>query len=216
VTTPLLEPKRLAASDQLSRLLDGKVTAAKFDYDYLRFNLGVFGDRALRRLAVGPEGHAERAEIARRASATLAKANRWEGQPSPPPDLAAAIEVLPRGASLDPELVTFLRRQADSSAGSGLVCLRVSGLACVVLVVDLDGDGVEEVASVNGFPMNVYARSAAGWRRVGELREEMGQMYSSPVWLDSIRSMPARVAPSRWHVLEAGGRRLYLAESVPR
>jgi hypothetical protein len=212
VTTPLLEPKRLAADDQVSRLLAGKVSAARFDYDYLRFNLGVFGDRALRRLAAGPGGHAESAEIARRATATLAKTSRWE-QASPPPDLAAAIEVLPKGASLDPELVTFLRQQADSSAGAGLICLRVSGLACVVLVVDLDGDGLDEVASVNGFPMNVYARTAAGWRRVGELREEMGQMYSSPLWLDSIRAVPARVTPSRWHVLEAGGRRLYLAES---
>jgi hypothetical protein len=215
VVTPLLEPKRLAAADQVSRLLAGKVPAAKFDYDYLRFNLGVFGDRALRRLAAGPGGHAESAEIARRASATLAKSSRWE-DPGPPPDLAAAIEVLPRGAALDPELLAFFRRQADSSAGAGLICLRVSGLACVVLIVDLDGDGVEEVASVNGFPMNVYQRSAGGWRRVGELREEMGQVYGSPLWLDSIRSMPARATPSRWHVLEAGGRRLYLAESGPR
>jgi hypothetical protein len=109
--------------------------------------------------------------------------------------------------------VAYIRQQADSSAGAGLICLRVSGLACVVLVVDIDGDGVDEVASVNGFPMNVYARSAAGWRRVGELREEMGQMYGSPRWLDSIRSMPTRVTPSRWHRLEVGGRRLYLAES---
>jgi hypothetical protein len=209
VTTPLLDPKRLAAADQVSRLLDGKVAAAKFDYDYMRFELGTFGDRALRRLAAGPAGHPERAEIARRAGATLAKSSRWE-QSAPPPDLAAAIEVLPRGASLDPELVTYLRRQADSTAGSGLICLRVSGVACVVLVVDLDGDGVDEVASVNGHPMNVYARSAGGWVRVGELR---GEGYADPRWLDSVRSAPPQVVPSRWHSLEIGGRRLYLVES---
>jgi hypothetical protein len=210
VTTPPLDPKRLAAADQVSRLLTGKVAAAKFDYDYMRFELGTFGERALERLAAGPKGHAERAEIARRASATLAKTHRWE-QP-PPPDLAAAIEVLPKGASLDPDLMTFLRRQADSAAGTGLICLRVSGVACVVLLVDLDGDGMDEAASLNGQPMNVYARTAAGWARVGELRSDG---YPGPHWLDSIRASPPHTTPSRWHTLEVGGRRLYLTESKP-
>ncbi|MGH7628092.1 MAG: DUF4153 domain-containing protein, partial [Gemmatimonadales bacterium] len=212
VNSPLLEPKRLAAADQLSRLLAGRVPAAKFDYDYLRFNLGVFGDRALRRLAAGPTGHAEAAEIKRLASATLAKAQRWD-QPGPPADVAAHIEVLPRGTSLDSDLVAYFRQQADSAAGAGPVCLRVAGVACVMLVVDLDGDGGSEVASVSGYPMNVYARTAAGWRRVGELR---GDVYGSdPRWVDSVRASAPRVFPSRWHTLEIGGRRLYLAESAP-
>ncbi len=212
VNSPLLEPKRLAAADQLSRLLDGRVAAARFDYDYLRFNLGVFGDRALRRLAAGPTGHTEAAAIKRLATATLAKTNRWD-QPGPPADVAPAIEVVPRGASLDPDVVAYFRQQADSAAGAAPVCFRVPGVACVMLVVDLDGDGVSEIASVNGFPMNVYARTAAGWRRVGELRGDA--LVSDQRWLDSVRTHPPRVAPSRWHTLEIGGRRLYLAESTP-
>jgi hypothetical protein len=212
VHSPLLEPKRLAAADQLSRLIEGRVAAAKFDYDYLRFSLGVFGDRALRELAAGPPGHREAAEIKRLAAAALAKGHRWEA-PGPPHDLAASIEVLPRGASLDPELLAYFRQQADSSAGAGLVCLRVSGIACVVLVVDLDGDGVAEVASVTGFPMNVYGRTTGGWRRVGELRPDAYTGDSQ--WLDSVRAGTPRISPSRWQVLEIGGRRLYLAESSP-
>ncbi len=212
VNSPLLEPKRLAAADQLSRLLAGRVPAAKFDYDYLRFNLGVFGDRALRQLAAGPAGHPEAGEIKRMASASLTKARRWD-QVEPPVDLAGHIEVLPSGASLDPDLVTYFRQQADSAAGAGPVCLRVPRVACVMLVVDLDGDGVAEIVSVNGFPMNVYARTAAGWSRVGELR---GDSYAwDPRWLDSLRTGAPRVVPSRWQTLEIGGRRLYLAESLP-
>ena len=210
VNSPLLEPKRLAAADQLSRLLDGRVTAAQFDYDYLRFNLGVFGDRVLRQLAAGVPGHADSAEIERLASASLAKARRWD-QTQPPPDLARVIEVLPRGAELDPELAAYLRRQADSAAGAGLVCLRVPGVPCVVLRVDLDGDGVDEVASVSGFPLNVYARTDSGWTRVGELR---GEGYPDPRWLDSVRSVSPRVTASRWHTLELGGRRFQVAESA--
>jgi hypothetical protein len=60
--------------------------------------------------------------------------------------------------------------------------------------------------------MNVYSRTAAGWRRVGELRSDA---YAwDPRWLDSLRTSSPRVAPSRWHTLEIGGHRLYLAESV--
>ncbi len=212
VHSPPLEPKRLAAADQLSRLLEGRITAAKFDYDYLRFSLGIFGDRALRALAAGPSGHREAAEIKRLATAALAKAHRW-ASPDAPHNLAGSIEVLPRGASLDPDLVDYFRRQADSAAGAGLICLRVSGVPCVVLVVDLDGDGVSEVASVTGFPMNVYARTTGGWRRVGELRPDAYTGDSR--WLDSVRAGTPRVTPSRWQVLEIGGRRLHLAESPP-
>jgi hypothetical protein len=211
VNSPLLEPKRIAAADQLSRLLDGRVSAARFDYDYLRFNLGVFGTRALRRLAQGVPGHPDSAEIVRLASASLAKERRWDQSP-PPPDLARAIEVLPRGTELDPELVNFWRAEADKPAGAGLVCLRAPNVPCVVLQVDLDGDGTDEVASVSGMPLNVYARSDSGWRRVGELR---GDGYPDPRWLDSVRASFPRVAPSRWSTLTIGGRQLQLWESAP-
>jgi hypothetical protein len=66
---------------------------------------------------------------------------------------------------------------------------------------------------VSGYPMNVYAHTASGWRRVGELR---GDVYGPDQrWLDSVRASSPRVVPSRWHTLEIGGRRLYLAESGP-
>ena len=210
VNSPLLEPKRLAASDQLSRLLDGRVAAAKFDYDYLRFNLGVFGDRVLRRLAAGVPEHAESDEIARLAWASLRKTRRWDPTP-PPPDLARVIEVLPRGAELDPGLLSFWRAEAQRPAGAGLVCLRTPNVPCVVLQVDLDGDGVDEVASVNGMPLNVYARTDSGWTQVGELR---GDGYPHTLWLDSVRASTPRLTATRWRMLELGGRQFQLWESA--
>ena len=215
VTTPLLEPKRLAAADQVVASPRGQGARRE-----VRLRLLAIQPRRVRRSGTSPacrgagratpSARRSRAGPRRRSPSRAAGSSRARRPISPPPSKCC------------PRARRWIRSWSPSSAGrrtarraSGLVCLRVSGLACVVLVVDLDGDGVEEVASVNGFPMNVYARTAAGWRRVGELREEMGQMYGSPFWLDSIRSMPARATPSRWHVLEAGGRRLYLAESVP-
>jgi hypothetical protein len=211
VNSPLLEPKRLAAADQLSRLLDGRVAAAKFDYDYLRFNLGVFGDRVLRRLAAGVPAHAESKAIERLASASLGKHRRWDRTP-PPPDLARMIEVLPHGAELDPGLLSFWRAEAQRPAGAGLVCLRTPNVPCVVLQVDLDGDGVDEVASVNGMPLNVYARTDSGWTRVGELR---GDGYPHALWLDSVRASTPRLVATRWRMLELGGRQFQLWESAP-
>jgi hypothetical protein len=211
VNSPLLEPKRLAAADQLSRLLDGRVSAAKLDYDYLRFDLGVFGNRVLERLAAGVPGHADSREIERLASASLAKARRWDHSP-PRHDFAQTIEVLPRGAALDSGLVSFWRTEAGKPGGAGLACLRTPNVPCIVLQVDLDRDGVNEVASVSGMPLNVYARTDSGWKRVGELR---GDAYPNALWLDSVRVSTPRLVASRWQVLELGGRRFHLAESRP-
>ena len=96
-------------------------------------------------------------------------------------------------------------------AGSGLACLRVPNIPCVVVQVDLNDDGVEEVASMSGFPLNVYARTDSGWARVGELRSEG---FLDPRWLDSVRGSTPRVIRPRWHTLEVGGRRFYMAESA--
>ena len=51
VQTPVLNPYRISADDQVARLASGKVAAADFDFGYLRFGLGKEGERALDRLA---------------------------------------------------------------------------------------------------------------------------------------------------------------------
>ena len=51
MNSPLLDPYRLAANNQLSRLETGKISPNDFDYIYTRFNLGRYGNNILDELS---------------------------------------------------------------------------------------------------------------------------------------------------------------------
>jgi hypothetical protein len=50
MNSPLLDPYRLSANNQAERLLEGRTRPEDFDFLYLRFNLGRYGNYALSRL----------------------------------------------------------------------------------------------------------------------------------------------------------------------
>jgi hypothetical protein len=50
MNSPLLDPYRLSANNQTERLLEGRTRPEDFDFLYLRFNLGRYGNYALSRL----------------------------------------------------------------------------------------------------------------------------------------------------------------------
>ena len=50
MNSPLLDPYRLSANNQVDRLLTKRVEPESFDFSYLRFNLGRYGNLALSRL----------------------------------------------------------------------------------------------------------------------------------------------------------------------
>ena len=51
MNSPILDPYRLAANNQAERLLNGQINPEDFDYLYMRFNLGRYGNYELDRLA---------------------------------------------------------------------------------------------------------------------------------------------------------------------
>src|SRR5437879_13530155 len=63
--SPLLDPKRLALDSQLALLSSRKVIPLKFDYDYLRTDLGRFGNAALSELS--KKQYTETAKLASQA-----------------------------------------------------------------------------------------------------------------------------------------------------
>ncbi len=67
--TPVLDPVAWSANNQVARLLEGKVSAADFDFGYLRFALGKPGRQALQRL-VQQDDPAIQTGIARARAAT--------------------------------------------------------------------------------------------------------------------------------------------------
>ena len=101
IATPLANPWAISARSQALRLAGGDVAAAEFDFAYLRWKLGPWGDAALDRLyAVGahPEAAAIRAEIDKVRAAD----NQWDydapQRPIAPPDADAAPRPEPVGA----------------------------------------------------------------------------------------------------------------------
>lgn len=84
LASPLFNPWAMSAASQEQRLLSGKVSAAEFDFGYLRFNLGEYGEAALERLATisdHPEAAAIRAGVAKARAAI----NDWDYENGAPP-----------------------------------------------------------------------------------------------------------------------------------
>lgn len=160
VFSPIADPTRLSVNSQVARLEAGKISPAKFDFDYLH-NTGVrFGDAALKRLA-----RSSNADI--RAGAQ----HQLDAQkPSPPPpknyDMATNFTVYPSGAHLPPEFLKRNWSKVTSNAGIP-TCLTIAQQKCEAIMADLDGDGADEIIVINGEePMwwgTVFKKDASGW-----------------------------------------------------
>lgn len=123
--SPIADPMRLSVNDQLHRLRQGKVSAEAFDYDFLRFQSGRFGMKALEGLAQSDD-----ATTAKEAKAALARTSR-----RPAPDLPkhrGELRIFPEGRTLpagfQPEMIGC-----------------ITAWPCEVLLRDINGDGREEV-----------------------------------------------------------------------
>lgn len=84
MASPLLNPWALSARSQERLLAEGRVSAKDFEFDYLAFSLGTYGDQALMRLAAldtHPEAALIRSEVARVRSASSAARLRFDTVP---------------------------------------------------------------------------------------------------------------------------------------
>lgn len=79
LSSPLFNPWRVSAQSQVGLLLSGKIKAADFDYGYLRFRLGKYGEAALDRIekSIAHPDYPEMKAGAERARAAL---SYWEYQ----------------------------------------------------------------------------------------------------------------------------------------
>ena len=73
----IINPWAMSARSQESRLASGEVAAVEFDYGYMRFSLGEYGEAALDRL-LDLRNHPEAAEIRAGISKARKANNQWE------------------------------------------------------------------------------------------------------------------------------------------
>ncbi|MFK4057613.1 DUF4153 domain-containing protein [Brevundimonas sp. NPDC046655] len=158
--SPLLDPARLSVGDQVARLKRGAVSAARFDYGFLRFEAGKAGRAALADLARSSD-----AEIARRAMAAQASDNRYdfrqEDETIPP--RTPHVAVWPADASL-PAGFVVPARPGDPRYHCE------SSVECLATVRDLNGDGQVEVLLADRFRIALFAQSNGVWTHQGDYR----------------------------------------------
>lgn len=70
MNSPILDPYRLAANNQAERLLNGQIAPEDFDYLYMRFSLGRYGNYALEKIS--GSNHPRVAFIRRKIAAAMA------------------------------------------------------------------------------------------------------------------------------------------------
>lgn len=159
--TPIADPARLSVASQVKRLESGKVSAEKFDFQFLRFESNRYGRLALERLKDSREP-----EIARRAR----EMSGLNARPAPrldKPDFLG-VSVYPAGAKL-PD--SFVRQDWDANPRSDCVG---PGSVCKALVLDVDGDGVPEVLLGVGDIFDVFRWDGGHWKRIARTGSNCG------------------------------------------
>ena len=207
--TPIADPARLSVADQVRRLERGKVTADKFDFDFLRFDSGPYGKAALERLKAGKDktlqklaaAAALRRERNNIRSATVDDASAENGK------LLETIKVYPLGSSL-PE--SFKRQYTKPTAMRIPFCAPAD--KCVALVRDVDGaEGPEVLVTGEGGDDRIVVyrlrKAQNDWEEYGYFQLPNCGISAS----DIFASGDLKGVPSYINDLEIRGRRFHLS-----
>jgi hypothetical protein len=207
--TPLLDPERIAVASQIDRLLSGKVTADTFDYRYLRFYTGRFGTKALQRLA-SIDGHHRAEEIRKKAAAVQKQKDRYRSSDHTdwtPEQVAEQFNIYPRGAGADPAFFRFLTARINAEPWS-CSCLQNSAQPCLLLVLDLNGDGsIEHIVLQNAYAGDVYRSNGKEWSRAGELEVSPYSNVDNDTIKGDLEAGELRLLDPEWRDVEIGGRK---------
>jgi len=207
--TPIADPARISVNSQMARLESGKTAVGQFDFRYLRFEGGRYGKDALERLkqwSAGPDAAAVRAEAARMLA--LADNERWPGpKPSGAPiDVEKSVTAWPAGAKLPASFVSQKWQEiADERKPD---CLGRNNIKCDGFMIDLTGDGVDDVLLINGSSGDnaLMTQDAEGkWGSAGSINYKYSRCQ--PL-LEKLKSGDFSVVAPKVRELDIGGQRI--------
>ena len=145
--TPIADPARISVADQVARLESGRTAPERFDFAFLRFGSGRYGNEALDRLKRKQDGP-NAARISQMANEALdwrtrSQAVRQRPIPLTPQARAANIAVLyPKGQSLP---MSFLQQDWSGQPSSRIPRCLIADAKCEAIMYDLDDDGTAEL-----------------------------------------------------------------------
>ncbi|TBW58417.1 DUF4153 domain-containing protein [Marinobacter halodurans] len=166
IHTPLADLRDWSAQSQVDRLISGRVAPDAFDYRYLRFELGQYGQDALHDLK--QSDFAKNHPIVNlRIETVLTHDNRWQNLPDIKADNLSAIrsvvEVTPDGAGVPDSL---LKRFIDDAPR----CLSRKQHCRLVRVVDAVPGPQWWGLTEHSYPAGVvYQANGEDWLQVGTL-----------------------------------------------
>lgn len=206
--TPIADPARLSVNSQMARFLSGKISAEKFDYDYLKFEGARYGRAALEQLRSHASG-TDADLIREKAELALSKTNRMQSDVSPlPEDLTANIAVWPMTTRL-PD--SFLHEKwRDSQRGWELPqCLLDKQAKCDAYLIDFTGDGKSEILliEIKGRVVSaILSENESGhWVRIGALPFGLANCARLR---EKLRSGEFKVIEPKIRDIEVGGYRI--------
>ena len=109
LATPIFNPWAISAHSQYKLIADQRISASNFDFGYLRFELGKYGDKALDKM-LALQDHPEAAAIREGVTRARAAKSKWdyenpERTPTDPAvDLSTDDEGAPNSGPMDLEL----------------------------------------------------------------------------------------------------------------
>lgn len=168
VHTPLLDPQRISASSQVSRLLAGTTEIEKFDFNYLRFSLGRSGDEALKALAE-LSGHLKSDEIRAKAKEALARTDRYSAKQQPIPDgaeIASRLKAYPADTQIPPGFSEYLLARLTKNKFEYALGSLKTGKPVPMITMNLGGDQQLEVILMAA-PYPVFTYEKGKWRQIG-------------------------------------------------
>lgn len=211
--TPIADPARLAVASQMSRLASGAVPWAEFDLAHLRFDGGRYGKAALEKLKAAASDPAviRRIEEAQAAQNRYSLAGKGGAAPQPPSEAAirANITMHPAGQALPADFSpTAWGTEIDR-----LPCLSKAGVACEGFLIDLNGDGSQEILLTDTTTTGtiVFVRRGGAWV-IGGYVDDIGSCAAA---LADLREGKGSTAPLPWAELSAGGYRFRVSPPMP-
>jgi len=202
--TPIADPARLSVNNQVARLEKGRTQAAKFDFHYLRFEGQRYGQVALARLsqqASGPDA----ALIRELAAKALKDTARWhDGPRTMPVSVADSVKVWPATAKLP---ASFVAQKWSPEAGRAIPsCLTSPGSDCDAMIMDIDGDGRQEILLFNvdsySAPVLFKERADGKWVVAGHL--DTSASGCTPL-IEKLKAGDYALVAPRMKALQVGG-----------
>lgn len=167
--TPLADPARLSVADQVARLKSGRTKAEDFDYAFLRFKSGRYGEKMITELAESGAG-TEADKVAALATQALKAEDLSDlitkQQKPTPEEVAARITMHPKGAELPP---AFVSQDWTIDNRRGVPACLLGTNSCDGFLLDLNGDGTQEVVLVDYTATVFSAKGDGTWRRIGSM-----------------------------------------------